>query len=69
MPFPCSEKDGDSLAPGNQANGQESGVTGCSEGQGSLGTGGDVGRGRLDVCSGALCIHISMSVKPETSDP
>lgn len=38
MPFPCSERDGDSLAPGNQANGQESGVTGCSEGQGSLGT-------------------------------
>lgn len=38
MRFPCRERDRDSLAPGNQANGHESGVIGCSEGQGSLGT-------------------------------
>lgn len=38
MSYPCNERDGDSLVSGNQADGQESGVTGCSEGWGDLGT-------------------------------
>lgn len=68
MPFPCSERDGDSLAPGNQADGQESAVTGCSEGQGNLGPGGiwaEVGS-MSNTCSGVLCTHSNMSVDSET---